>query len=390
MSGCAGKENQGKKETEIDNGMAEESDREIFVEIERTQILVKNLFTSMPATPVNAIILVFIFWDVIPRNSLVTWCLINIVFVLVRYVVIGFYRHGFKKDNYLLWQKILLFSFVIAGLLFGSIGLFFIHTSRLEYLVFLYFIVGGMVAGSLGSYHNNLAMFFSYSIAVFFIPTAVLFTLGTEITTSMAFLGLIFFALMSVNAKRMNSDLREFLVLRYDNNLLVEQLNREKGNTETLNQELVLKNEALERISRIDPLTGLKNRYYLFDILKPRIENEVNSLWMEKNGINKRDKAYLKGYGVISIDIDHFKRVNDTYGHTSGDMVLKQFSKKLCESVRQEDVVGRIGGEEFVIILKDIKETNLGDLAEKIRLCVANTGFKVTDNREIRLTCSLG
>jgi len=327
---------------------------------------------------------------VIPKSQLVIWCLINIVFVLIRYLVIGFYRKGYKQDNYLLWQRILLISFLIAGLLFGSAGLFLIKTDQLAYMVFFYFIVGGMVAGSLGSYHNHLAMFFSYSITVFIIPTVILFTLGTEMTTSMAILGLIFYAIMSINAKRMNTDLRAFLVLRYDNNLLVEQFNKEKLNTEKLNQELVIKNSELKRISRVDPLTGLKNRHYLFDILKPRVENEIKSLWMEKNGSNQRKPSDLNGYGVISIDIDHFKKVNDNYGHDSGDMVLKQFSAGLCNSVRQDDVVARIGGEEFVIILKDTRESNLAILAEKIRLHVEKTVFKVTDNREISITCSMG
>ncbi len=367
-----------------------DSDRETYVEIERTKILVKNLFASMPSSLINSIILVVVLWNVIPRDLLVIWCLINILFVLVRYVVIGFYRRGFRQSNYLFWQRVLLLSFIIAGLLFGSVGLFFINTNQLAYMVFLYFVVGGMVAGSLGSYHNNLVMFFSYSITVFIIPTVILFTLGTDITTSMAVLGLIFFAIMSVNAKRMNTDLKVFLVLRYDNNLLIEQFNKEKLNTEKLNRELIVKNNELKRISRIDPLTGLKNRHYLFDILKPRVENEINSLWMERTGENKRKPSDLSGYGVISIDIDHFKKVNDSYGHNSGDMVLKQFSDRLCETVRQDDVVGRIGGEEFLIILKGTKESNLCVLAEKIRLHVANSIFKVTDNREIRITCSLG
>lgn len=374
----------------IDKNMAEEHDRETFVEIERTNILVKNLFTSMPSSLINSTILVIVLWNVIPRLQLVIWCIINILFVLVRYVVIGLYRRGYKQDNYILWQRVLLISFVIAGLLFGAAGFFFINTHQLAYMVFLYFVVGGMVAGSVGSYHNHLAMFFSYSITVFLIPTVILFTLGTEITTAMAILGLIFYAIMSINAKRMNTDLRAFLVLRYDNNLLVEQFNKEKLNTEKLNQELVLKNSELKKISRMDALTGLKNRHYLFDILKPRVESEINSLWMEKNGSNQRESSDLSGYGVISIDIDHFKKVNDQYGHDSGDMVLKQFSAGLCESVRQDDVVVRTGGEEFIIILKDTEERHLAVFAEKIRLHVENSIFKVTDSREISITCSMG
>ncbi len=373
-----------------DDCMAGHSDRKVYVEIERTRILVGNLARSMPSTILNSMIIVIVMWNVISRTPLIIWCLLNIGFTLARYLMLRFYWQGFKRSDYILWQRLLLVSFLIAGTLFGASGLFLMDSGRLEHLVFLYFIVGGMVAGSLGSYHNHLAMFFSYSITVLFLPTLILFHLGTDVTFSMAILGLVFFAIMSVNAKKMNRDLSEFLLLRYDNNLLVEQFNHEKLNTEKLNRELVRKNLRLKEISRIDPLTGLKNRHYLFDILKPNIEKAIDSFWMERSGVNKRLKDDSTGYGVISIDIDHFKRVNDNYGHDSGDMVLKQFSDRLREKIRQDDVVGRIGGEEFVIILKNTKESHLSILAEKIRHHVEHSVFSVTDNRKIRITCSLG
>lgn len=373
-----------------DDCMTGYSDRTVYMEIERTRILVGNLARSMPSTIINSVIIVMVLWNVIPRQNLVFWCLLNIGFVLMRYLMLHVYRKGFKRNNFILWQRLLMVSFFIAGTLFGAAGLFLMDFSRLEYLVFIYFIVGGMVAGSLGSYHNHLSMFFAYALTVFVLPTAVLFYLGTEVTFSMAILGLIFFVIMSVNAKKMNRDLSEFLVLRYDNNLLVEQFNQEKLQTEKLNRELVRKNNRLKEISRIDPLTGLKNRHYLFDILKPRIEKAINSLWIERKGIDQRRTDDSCGYGVISIDIDHFKRVNDNYGHDSGDMVLKQFSDRLREKIREDDVVGRIGGEEFVIILKNTKESHLSVFAEKIRRHVANSVFKVTDNRTIEITCSIG
>lgn len=373
-----------------DDCRAGHSDRKVHVEIERTRILVGNLARSMPSTVLNSIIIVIVMWNVVPRPQLIFWCLLNIGFTLARYLMLRFYWQGFKQSDFILWQRLLLVSFLVAGTLFGSAGFFLLDSARLEHLVFLYFIIGGMVAGSLGSYHNHLAMYFAYSITVLFLPTLILFHLGTEVTVYMAILGLVFFAILSVNAKKMNHDLSEFLVLRYENNLLVEQFNQEKLNTEKLNRELVVKNNRLKEISRIDPLTGLKNRHYLFDILKPNIEKAINDFWMERSGEDKRKKDDSCGYGVISIDIDHFKRVNDNYGHDSGDMVLKQFSDRLRDKIRQDDVVGRIGGEEFVIILKDTKEGFLSILAEKIRQHVERSVFRVTDNRKIRITCSIG
>ena len=101
-----------------------------------------------------------------------------------------------------------------------------------------------------------------------------------------------------------------------------------------------------------DPLTGLHNRLY-FD---ERLASEF---------------AFAKRHGsrlsVIFVDADHFKQINDTWGHSVGDEVLKQVSSLLAETVRAEDIVARIGGEEFVVVVRDIPHPGLFALAERIR-----------------------
>lgn len=370
--------------------MQTHTDRNRYVEISKVDILMSNLATSMPSTFVNSIILVVVLWKIIPHERLLTWCLVNIIFVLLRYVVIFFYKRDFKKDDYQFWKKSLLISFVIAGFLFGSAGVFLVDLSRYEYVVFLYFIVGGMVVGSVGSYHNNLAVHFSYSGIVFAIPTLAIYSMDSEITTPMVVLGCIFYLLISVSAVRLNRDLRESLILRYDNMLLVDSLNNEKLHTERLNEELMEKNVKLRELSLIDPLTGLKNRRYLFDVVTPEIEAINKSFWCEKSGKNKRLESVRNGYGVFVIDIDYFKRVNDQYGHDSGDIVLEEFGKKLMDQVREDDIVARIGGEEFIIILKNTDAKYLAELAEKLRKNIEKSVFHIKDNRQINTTCSVG
>ena len=244
--------------------------------------------------------------------------------------------------------------------------------------------------GSAGSYHNDLPIFFVYSSTVFMIPTAGMYLLNMGISSPMVVLGIVFYVLVSVMAIRLSRDLRESLLLRYDNNQLVRSLEEEKTHTERLNAQLVEKNWALTELSLVDPLTSLRNRRYLFDIVTPEIEAFDRNYRREISGHNSRTMDARKGYGVFIVDIDHFKQVNDNYGHDSGDMVLVQFANKLKESVRRDDVVSRFGGEEFIVVLKKVDEINAAGIAKKLHDHIQTSTFTVTDNRTISLTCSIG
>jgi diguanylate cyclase (GGDEF)-like protein len=206
----------------------------------------------------------------------------------------------------------------------------------------------------------------------------------------MVVLGIIFYTIVSIMAVRMHRDLRESLLLRYDNIQLVRSLEDEKTHTEQLNAELLKINMELKELSLVDPLTSLRNRRYLFDVVMPEIDAFGRKCWLRKNGLNRRTMGSQKGYGILLIDLDHFKLVNDNYGHDSGDMVLVQVANKLKEKVRHDDVVTRFGGEEFIIILKIIDEISAANIARILRNDIQASTFTVADNRSIRLTCSIG
>jgi len=119
-----------------------------------------------------------------------------------------------------------------------------------------------------------------------------------------------------------------------------------------------------------DGLTDLFNRMHLFS----RFEEEFN-----------RAKRLKNNLGCIMLDIDHFKSINDKYGHLTGDEVLKEISLRLRNSIRIYDVLGRYGGEEFLIVLPDTDFENAKSLAERIRDKIKE---KLIAN--IRVTISLG
>ncbi|MBF0471982.1 MAG: GGDEF domain-containing protein [Gammaproteobacteria bacterium] len=95
-------------------------------------------------------------------------------------------------------------------------------------------------------------------------------------------------------------------------------------------------------------------------------------------------------FGFLLCDIDHFKRVNDTYGHDAGDTILQQFAQRMLESARINDYVFRYGGEEFLFLYGDMNAHRLQLLAEKIRTAIADEPFTLPSGEPIEITASFG
>jgi diguanylate cyclase (GGDEF)-like protein len=131
----------------------------------------------------------------------------------------------------------------------------------------------------------------------------------------------------------------------------------------------------------VDALTQLRNRRYLQEFMSAEVEQVLRD-W---SGKGPRKKLWL-----MMVDLDHFKNVNDRYGHDAGDAVLKQMAGILRDTVRRQDVVARWGGEEFVVVARDVEGGPAGALAERIRERVASHPFELPGGETIPLTCSIG
>ena len=128
-------------------------------------------------------------------------------------------------------------------------------------------------------------------------------------------------------------------------------------------------------LALFDPLTGLNNRRFLENHLSTMIENA------------RMRRAPLT---LMILDIDHFKRVNDTYGHDCGDEVLKGFADRLRGIIRGGDLLCRLGGEEFVIVMPAVKVSAAARIAERARQAIEEEPFVMPDGRSIAITASIG
>jgi diguanylate cyclase (GGDEF)-like protein len=151
---------------------------------------------------------------------------------------------------------------------------------------------------------------------------------------------------------------------------LEESLRRERKLMVKLRQE----NTELQVIAATDPLTHVQNQRNFHDILAHEFRGA---------------RRYNQPLSLLALDVDHFKVVNDTYGHPCGDYVLKEFAVILKQSVRESDVVARTGGEEFSVLLPKAGRAQAAQFAERIRRQVARREFAVY-GQAIHITTSIG
>jgi two-component system cell cycle response regulator len=132
--------------------------------------------------------------------------------------------------------------------------------------------------------------------------------------------------------------------------------------------------EEIYRLMTVDGLTELHNKRYFNEA----IEREMS-----------RAKRYTRTFSLLLFDIDHFKQINDTYGHLAGDAVLRQLGALVRNRVRRDDVPARTGGEEFAIILPEVGLEGAIQLAEKLRVAIETSTFKF-EGAQIPVTISSG
>ncbi len=141
-----------------------------------------------------------------------------------------------------------------------------------------------------------------------------------------------------------------------------------------LQDELQSANEHFKQLSNIDPLTNLYNRRFFTEVIEAELHR------------SSRFRSYVS---LLVVDIDHFKKVNDIYGHQAGDRVLSAVAEKLREGLRTYDIASRYGGEEFVLVLPNTPLDKAMEVAERLRKAVQSLSFLIPLDR-VEVTVSIG
>jgi two-component system cell cycle response regulator len=155
---------------------------------------------------------------------------------------------------------------------------------------------------------------------------------------------------------------------------LIRTQAQEEGKLRAMTASLSARSQKLEHAALTDSLTGMQNRRYFDDALREYLEE-----------FRRIDKPV----GLMILDLDHFKQVNDTHGHDVGDGVLRAVAECLKDFTRFHDVVARLGGEEFAVVAPNIDEDHLMKLAERIRKAISALPI-LAGNIRIKVTTSVG
>ncbi|MCX6007161.1 MAG: GGDEF domain-containing protein [Chloroflexi bacterium] len=214
-------------------------------------------------------------------------------------------------------------------------------------------------------------------IIMFFvvIPSGLLFRMGAAlILTSAEILALLAFK-EPLSQALANTVFFTFITGNFAGFFISIHMYRQRRNEFKILEEEVGLQAEIARMAEIDELTGLYNRRKFLELA-------------EKEVIKCR--RYERPFSFMMLDLDHFKTVNDTYGHQAGDKVLMHFADLVKNQLRNIDILGRLGGEEFGIVLV---ETHLNDawiVAERIRQTLATEGIRIDRETSVNVTVSIG
>jgi diguanylate cyclase (GGDEF)-like protein/PAS domain S-box-containing protein len=185
---------------------------------------------------------------------------------------------------------------------------------------------------------------------------------------------------------------RDITIRKRAQQALVESEARYRQVSEQLasaNLQLAEANKSLLTMSLTDPLTGLRNRRFLTTHMPEDIAQVMRAHRNVASNHVDRTKQNVDML-FLMVDLDHFKRVNDLYGHLAGDQVLQQVGEVLCRAARTTDTVARVGGEEFLVVARQTARADSNVIAERIRASVEAHKFRIGRKETIHCTCSVG
>ncbi len=300
-----------------------------------------------------------------------------IIIIMIIFFVFSFFIRFFsikaKKTNYKNIQKMIVAIIVLSTFMPYRFSGYWGFLEGIIIIIFMYIILLNIL-----SFIKKRKNAFINLLSYIFVFTVIILYKNESLNQTLLNLGVFFFVLSQFFIfirKNYSVPYEVETVVGYNKEMLKQYQDLNENfeiKLKERTQDLEAKNNFLKKMITIDGLTGLYNHKYVYDILESEYKKAIR---------------YKKPLTVIMIDIDHFKNINDNYGHQIGDQILISVAKILKQMVRETDVVGRCGGEEFMIVLCETDLEGAYTLAERIRLYINKNKFTADD---VKVSISAG
>jgi len=316
-------------------------------------LLYEQVALSSALGAIVATVLCALLWSVTRHSLLLGFWLAVVAVSFARGSLARLYRLRPGTFDTRGWEHRFLVTLVATGAVWGVGGWLIMPPGEIEYQAVVYFFLMGMVGGAVANYSAHVVGVMTNAILVF-LPSTIAFVVeDSALTRAMAF-GSVVYVVGAYRAAR--------------------ALARSFRRSHQLTHELDLARQAAEVQARTDELTGMRNR---------RAFHELGEVAVAQA------RRYNDPLAVISLDIDHFKKVNDTWGHATGDETLRLVAIIINRMVRTSDIAGRVGGEEFAIVLPRASPEQAAAMAERLRVAMEKAPL-YHDNGELHFTASFG
>lgn len=330
-------------------------EKQKYIHIEKIKLLYQHSLTPILLSAVASLFLVAALWSSANQTHLLIWLAITISFACFRTALLFKFRRAKPEGDAILnWEAPYSISLLIVFLCW-SIGLIWIMPTNNLSAVFILNTFSIGLAGAAISWYSPLRYLQMASISLALIPMIImLFTLGHQETFWVGVAACCMYVSCMITSVLLQKTFNGNLELTYD---------------------LAQAKLQAENMAGTDSLTGLNNRRAFFD------KAEYLFAYCKRNH---------QPISALMLDVDHFKKINDSYGHSAGDIALRNLARLLNENLRQSDLSCRFGGEEFAVLLPNTTSKEAVEMANMLRKMMMTTIIALADENALSLTASFG
>ncbi|MGW8248234.1 MAG: GGDEF domain-containing protein [Acidiferrobacterales bacterium] len=329
-------------------------DLSLLARSDRLRLLYRQSFPALFVSFLAALVLLAILWNHQDHRLLLTWFGTLFLTSVIRLALFVLYRRSSPQGQELLaWERPYFITLILSSLTWGIGSLLIMPEGSLVLQAITFSFLVGLAGGAISVYSSHSVMTIG-AIASILLPATVYFLFsGTNMFVGMAIGAILFFA-SSVRASR-------FLGVTLNQNFL-------------MTRQLDASRRQAEKLANTDDLTGLYTRRAFYELGK-----------VLSNG----SRRSAEPVSMIVMDIDNFKEINDSFGHAAGDSALMQVGRIFKERLRRSDISGRIGGEEFAVLLPGTSIEQSVQLAEQLRKQIEELTIPA-EEKNIKITASFG